>query len=63
MSRSSLPASPFELYYLAELTCQKLKPLSRWEKPTSRQTPQMVKETRSFCGYGSSQVAHWKKNI
>jgi hypothetical protein len=38
MKREKIPKMEFELIYLTELTKQKIKPLSRWEKPlTGRQ--------------------------
>ncbi|RQW02504.1 MAG: hypothetical protein EH225_08370, partial [Calditrichaeota bacterium] len=33
MARKNIPLGEFELFYLAELTRRRLKPLSRWEKP------------------------------
>ncbi len=34
----------FELFYLIELTKQKIKPLSRWEKPLSEQTREYIRK-------------------
>jgi hypothetical protein len=38
----------FEFYYLAELTLQKLKPLSRWEKPLDEKYQRWLKY-KGFC--------------
>lgn len=38
MSQDQIKINDFEFYYLVELTRQKIKPLSRWEKPLSETT-------------------------
>jgi hypothetical protein len=38
MSQDQIKINEFEFYYLVELTRQKIKPLSRWEKPLSETT-------------------------
>ena len=38
MSQDQSKIKDFEFYYLVELTRQKIKPLSRWEKPLSETT-------------------------
>jgi hypothetical protein len=44
MKSKKIPKMEFELFYLAELTRQKIKPLSRWEKPlTGSQKKWLIK--------------------
>ena len=43
MFSSRIHASDFEFRYLAELTKQRIKPLSRWEKPLDRSAVRWLK--------------------
>jgi hypothetical protein len=44
MFRHKISKPSFEFYYLTQLTRQKIKPLSRWEKPLSRRQFQWLKK-------------------
>ena len=44
MFRNKISKPTFEFYYLTQLTKQKIKPLSRWEKPLSRKQFQWLKK-------------------
>jgi hypothetical protein len=44
MIRTQVPVRDFELFYLVELTRQKMKPLSRWEKPLDERSSSWVRD-------------------
>ena len=47
LANNMIANNDFELFYLIELTKQKVKPLSRWEKPISEQTRDYIRNQGS----------------
>jgi hypothetical protein len=45
MTHQSIAQEDFEFYYLIELTRQRIKPLSRWEKPITRKQNKWLRQT------------------
>jgi hypothetical protein len=44
LPKNLIASNEFELFYLIELTKQKVKPLSRWEKPVSEHTREYIRK-------------------